>query len=165
MRLKTLGVVAILAVAPACGAADVGLDDLSGATRTEFVSATDQYEMALIAADGGDTSLMAAAEARLTAATELAEAELLELEKVRIKDEGMGWFNVLGALPVVGPYVKGLEWLALPLVPALLGSRGRKHLKNVIKDVNPMSGRSGTEILSDLRKYFGGKHTEEGGST
>lgn len=102
-------------------------------------------------------------------------------KKVAMTEKEMADFEAKVIMERAGPLVAGLSaihpslgWLSslMPLAP-LIGSRGRRHFWNAVKDVNPWAGKEqGAEpgiapiaAVQDLLRMWGVLHSNEASKT
>jgi hypothetical protein len=152
-----IALLALVPVAASCTATQLASTD---AERAQIVS----LESTLVAAEltlseataSGDVEAIAAAQAEVASV----EAALKAIEERAARERVGGLVSIVSALPLVGPYVAPLSPLLLGLAP-LLGKRGRKHAKALVRNLNPFDGTGGswTDALGTLMKYLGVSHS------
>jgi len=154
--------IALLALVPvtatvSCTATQLASTESERAQIVSLESTLAAAELTLSEATAsGDVEAIAAAQAEVASV----EAALKAIEERVARERVGGLVSIVSALPFVGPYVAPLSPLLLGLAP-LLGRRGRKHAKALVRNLNPFDGTGGswTDALSTLMKYLGVSHS------
>lgn len=143
----TLLALALTLGAPSCAATTRALYGPSTPQQvSEYAAAVDALERARETDDPADD--------------EVAEAEIARIEQDIFMSKAGPLVGGLSLIPGVGPWAAALSPILLPIVGAF-GARGRKHLANVVRDLNPQSGRPFSEVFGDLARFFGWAHSSE----
>lgn len=154
--MKALAV-AVLALAPACTTTQLATTEAERQQIASLEMELEQAELELTEAKAtGDEALILAARQKVDSVA----SELRAIEEREARERVGGLVGILGSLPIVGPYVAPISPLLLGFAP-LLGRRGRRHFKTLVRNLNPFDGDGGswTDAFGTLMKYLGLSHS------
>ncbi len=154
--------IAVLALAPATATVSCTTEQLArtDAERALVVNYEEQLAVAELELSEAMASGNSAAAATASAEIASLEVALTTLEEEAARGRVSGFAETIGRIPFIGAYVQPLSPFLIGLAP-LLGRRGRKHAKRLVRNLNPFDGDGGswTDALATLMKYIGISHS------